>query len=1454
MVDSLPTVRDTEELITIEQILDKRRKALGEKELWSVLNECLTAVDDALAANSKEFIKFSISPDTVGINTKNGKIQFVKSSKEIDDLYTAPEVPLNASSQVFSIGIVLLYCASYGIKASDELPEVAVDFLGIIESMTRNDYASRMKLTEALKIVEERCLIPSNLVCKKMVSEWKTFEDESDCFLEREVSLMYTTDDDQQMAFKWKIQRKFQCKPVEERSDSDKDDIVNVPYPDMDKSVSLQVVLEKIGCGLEERELWAVCHQVCKCLEEVEQIPTYLSTETVLLNEEGRASFLLKEKQNVDPIFLAPEVTSQTKDPIKTCLFSLGILLFQCADFRLPASRSPGLSPKIEALIDALADDEVLNRPDLKIVLEECEKSCAEEGLNPSDLCSNLAKDAQVLVECQRGKVEEDKNPIWRKIMDEIQSGVELKPKEERKIQLKEIKEVHTARDLLLQGIRRGKKLRRCSKPKIADFRDWLTKEDMERLKKFNNISKESDKKIKEVRAIKESIKTPSVPAFFPFEGLSPKWALIPIEHLEPRPNKKLHRTKSDLTIRKRPGTPPPDLRQTVRQVKAKSAFKKVHSPPPLPLSPVNTDSGISGTSYLLDKLLGGESAKRQKKVTGVVRILREEFSWDTFIDSTIEEANMAEDIVNLAGLSRKTFGSAVEEKWSDFAWSDQLLNSLYRFVSEDDDESKMSIKSVEYSGRSTPRNQGLQGHSTPYGEIFPHRNSLINRSLSIHNENFNRPFICNIQLDDDHSSSKTSRVQSPKLKKSNNLSHSLLNIQDLKSGQGQMITVFDDTEKVERVRSETMQPNRNVVDRNRMLQGRDLTFRRTEINRAQSLYDVREPKKIICGPVARYTTESGDDMSESEKKLYIRRASSEIQTTKSYSNIETGRCSLYPKRFPPREIIYFSKDNSNFVIENKRTISDLDQQIFIRERERRTAARHARKLIDIGGRGQLTTRILDQLRSLTEDVQHLKKEKQRILAAQFDDQALDSCYLYALAHLQSDSEFRLINCHNAFIQNGPDDEFFAGDPEGFLAQLYGKGVFSNDFVRVFFITYRYIMSREVLADFLLSKLKCFEDAELTDEVDMLKTRTAFLIAVWTGLFRECDFGVDDYGERFNARLLGTIDNNSNYDWLEVRENKERNLESDSEDEFDMLCTAHQNFKVKIKKPLPEGDWSLSEIDPDRLAEQLTLLEKELFDVLHPINVLNSKGQGIDITLFTKVLIDRASNVRRSLKNRRTESEESLFVGTYAFDDRLADVVQRSCDITHWAVAEILRSNSRRKNLIQVILTAEKCWNLCNYSTCSSLIDALDMVLIRTLDCWKSLPSNIDKIVKKLNNYKLLMQTNPVPKTDKPYLPPIAYLLIHIQKAESGNFKLANGMFKYSKLRTIADLADLVRRRGSYHTKLNSDLNLQRILRRRITQLSRADLQALAAVAHKTPANSGKLNFFSQFAKKFLNN
>lgn len=67
----------------------------------------------------------------------------------------------------------------------------------------------------------------------------------------------------------------------------------------------------------------------------------------------------------------------------------------------------------------------------------------------------------------------------------------------------------------------------------------------------------------------------------------------------------------------------------------------------------------------------------------------------------------MAEDIVNLAGLSRKTFGSAVEEKWSDFAWSDQLLNALYRFVSEDDDDSKMSMKSVEFSGRSTPRNQG---------------------------------------------------------------------------------------------------------------------------------------------------------------------------------------------------------------------------------------------------------------------------------------------------------------------------------------------------------------------------------------------------------------------------------------------------------------------------------------------------------------------------------------------------------------------------------------------------------------------------------------------------------------------------------------------------------------------------------------------------------------------------
>lgn len=666
------------------------------------------------------------------------------------------------------------------------------------------------------------------------------------------------------------------------------------------------------------------------------------------------------------------------------------------------------------------------------------------------------------------------------------------------------------------------------------------------------------------------------------------------------------------------------------------------------------------------------------------------------------------------------------------------------------------------------------------------------------------------------------------------------------------MITIFDDTNKVDGLSNDDKISQKRANERNQALQGRDLTFRRTEINRAQSLYDIREPKKIICGPVARYSTETVDE--NLDNKLLLRRSSSELQTAESYSTIGGKSPCLYPKSFPPREIIYFTTDNSDFAVENKRTRYDIEQHIFIRERERRTAARHARKLIDIGGRGQLTTRILDQLRSLTDDIKQLKKERQRTLAAEIDDFGLDGCYLYALAHLQSDSELRLISCHNAFIQNGSDDEFFAGDPEGFLSRLFGKGVFSNDFVRVFFLTYRYMMSRETLADFLVSKFICFQNYNWEAEHPTLQMRAEFLMAVWTGLFKECDFKVDNFGEIFNNRLNQIIEKNSGYMYLTVREVKEISFDSCSEDECEMLYAAHQSCKSKIRKPLPEGDWSLYEIDSDRLAEQLTLLEKELFDVLHPINVLNSKGQGIDITLFTKVLIDRASNVRRSLKNRSIESKESLFVGAYTFDDRLADIVQRSCDITHWAVAEILRSNSRRKNLIQVIMTAEKCWNIGNYSTCSSLIDALDMVLIRTLDCWKNLPSNIEKTVKRLNHYKLLMQTNPVPKSDKPYLPPIAYLLIHIQKAESGNFKLANGMFKFSKLKTIADLADLVRKRGSYHTTLNSDPNLQRILRRRITQLSRADLQALAAVAHKTSVNSGKLNIFSHIAKKFLNN
>jgi hypothetical protein len=111
-------------------------------------------------------------------------------------------------------------------------------------------------------------------------------------------------------------------------------------------------------------------------------------------------------------------------------------------------------------------------------------------------------------------------------------------------------------------------------------------------------------------------------------------------------------------------------------------------SPEPVPslsLSPSSfKDSGVSvlnskgsREAKLTERLLNNNTIHHQQHLTQVIRLLREEFTYEDYMGNCFKDLAMAEYIMSLANLRLDNFSNANTEKYSDLCWQDQLLDNL---------------------------------------------------------------------------------------------------------------------------------------------------------------------------------------------------------------------------------------------------------------------------------------------------------------------------------------------------------------------------------------------------------------------------------------------------------------------------------------------------------------------------------------------------------------------------------------------------------------------------------------------------------------------------------------------------------------------------------------------------------------------------------------------------------
>ncbi|XP_078669312.1 kinase non-catalytic C-lobe domain-containing protein 1-like isoform X2 [Branchiostoma floridae x Branchiostoma belcheri] len=264
--------------------------------------------------------------------------------------------------------------------------------------------------------------------------------------------------------------------------------------------------------------------------------------------------------------------------------------------------------------------------------------------------------------------------------------------------------------------------------------------------------------------------------------------------------------------------------------------------------------------------------------------------------------------------------------------------------------------------------------------------------------------------------------------------------------------------------------------------------------------------------------------------------------------------------------------------------------------------------------------------------------------------------------------------------------------------------------------------------------------------------------------------------------------------------------------------------------------FTLSEYTSRTLAEQLTLMEQELFSKAHPIHYLNSRAHGVGVS--GNLTSPNTPRTQRMASGAQEPDSPSLFHPDNAQDNYVLTLLEHAQNLSHWVGAEIVCCNSAKSQLAvltKFIHVAKACYDMRNFATSISILDALDNLIVRQLPAWRSLPSKVLQIMEDLNAVKVILKSDSSCLVDsenhrgRATIPPTLLFLMHVQQQEIGAFTMANGMYKWAKLRSIARLIDQIRLFKEHRFQFEADNELQQLLWQRIQEFRGHDLQMLAS-------------------------
>ncbi|GCB71881.1 hypothetical protein scyTo_0006104, partial [Scyliorhinus torazame] len=1156
--------------------------------------------------------------------------------------------------------------------------------------------------------------------------------------------------------------------------------------------ISLEELLSEDDRPLKDHELWALCYECLISLQLCKDYPEYLCLESAYIDTSGEVLFLSPTSNgDLDSFYLAPEFEKQGEVTEKACVYGIAAILWAAAKFNAPVNQKLPLSRNLKNLLLDMAKRNATERPSITDAMEICNNYLIKRGI-----CSR-----EILILLRNSMIQN----YQKQGMDVIRLNC--------KTELPEFSHSPLGN---------------------TDF--------AQESPGTGFVPLASDSKLTAVKGpipCQYSVNSKS-PSKLPEAFTSPATHFKPIiltQHKE--------KTSSVKVSSKTPTT-----KQLVKAMKDKNQGAA-------PIEDIKSNADVKA---LLQK---------------AVHLIKEEFAFDGYLENGEEAHAMGEYILSLKSLKFSTFNSAISEKFYDLYWDDKLLEQLYEIVNGNPPPPaplpeattrpnpgyfNPTLQSTIKKKKTVPGHGKQRSSDDNWEKAVDLEAREISRKPHLSPAALSERVVLDVNCLSDN-------LYSAKCKEDQLLSNVKMIL-----GQDTRNMVPDDTD-LKQPKSDNCEEEEKMAKHFYQMED-SCNFTGEDCNPSQDLKfnPSNEEKKEGTGQ----TTEGSESLvSESLRHME--------------SNIGKKRCNPgWSSAFFGIE--YFNQQvktcvkqlgqhnfNEGDKIETK--LLELEQQLNMETKDfRKTKVFYQKlQLQEKRNKGVDVKVVLPKLKQQLEEmrlkVEFLELAKRYLEILQMEQWGLRPSVLHSLVSLSFQSETLDLtstdsNSHLTFHALKGDQSqskkgtqvLQAGTAVGLMAYLYSSvnQKCSADCTKV------YNRSLDLLqawieecynVDFaqdteVLHKLKTF----ISLKAMQLDSRGQYLINLlhnFSEKKKTCNppdfsFSLEDMKNEednqsihsLSRKILDGDISRKSFKW-KISKRTEPSSPHQKEKYYNTATAlpkpCSNSFPTELsgayQKVDEKGLFMLADYSPQHIAQQLTLLQQELFQDCHPVHFLNSRAFGVK---------DKPITVRKSSVSSETAFVEgsSLFVPEYKQHQYLLDLIRYADNVCHWVSAEIVTCDTpkaQHAQLSKFLSIAKICYELRNFATAMQILSSLESLIVRQLPSWKSLSSKALEITEELSAVQVFLKSDSLCLMEgdsfskQPTMPCARILAMHVQQLEIGAFTMANGTYKWPKLRKIAMVVSQIRAFQEKPYMFIPDLDLQAHLRQQITHFSEVDIHVLAA-------------------------